>query len=178
MKRPLEPQGSFPPAGLPRRIAAMLYDSLLCLALLIVTTFVYKLIQMALIGEARLRALSETGAMDHDPLLSVVLLIVLFAFFAKFWTHAGQTLGMQVWGIRVQNIDGGAIDLRQSLLRFTVAIASWLCLGLGFLWSLFDRHKRSWHDIASNSQVVRLPKRGERTGNRPQAVNRDPRTSR
>jgi uncharacterized RDD family membrane protein YckC len=65
---------------------------------------------------------------------------------------------MQVWGIRVQNPDGTAISLWQALLRFVVAIASWLCIGLGFFWSLFDKHKRSWHDMYSETQLVRIPK--------------------
>ena len=155
----LSPQGNFPAAGLGRRLAAMFYDFLLCTALLIVTTFIYKLIMMVFIGESKMRALSESGALDGDPLLSTLLFFVLFAFFAKFWTHSGQTLGMQVWGVRVQNTDGTAISLWQALLRFIVSIGSWLCLGLGFLWSLFDKQKRTWHDLYSGTQLVRIPKR-------------------
>lgn len=157
-KHVLRPQGDFAPAGLGRRLAAIFYDALLCVALLMVTTFIYKLIWMAFVGEAKLRQLSETGSLDGDPLLSTLLLFALFAFFAKFWTHAGQTLGMQVWGIRVQNVDGTGISLWQALLRFVVAIASWLCVGLGFFWSLFDKQKRSWHDMYSETQLVRIPK--------------------
>ncbi|SER95528.1 Uncharacterized membrane protein YckC, RDD family [Pseudomonas sp. NFACC02] len=157
-KHLLRPQGEFPAAGLGRRFAAIFYDALLCVALLMVVTFLYKLIWMAFIGEARLRQLSEAGTLDGDPLLSTILLFSLFAFFAKFWTHAGQTLGMQVWGIRVQNADGTGISLWQALLRFVVAIASWLCVGLGFFWSLFDKQKRSWHDMYSETQLVRIPK--------------------
>ncbi|MCG6573600.1 RDD family protein [Pseudomonas sp. AF32] len=157
-KHLLTPQGDFPPVGLGRRLAAMFYDFLLCTALLIVTSGIYKMIQMSIIGEEKMRALTEAGALDGDPLLSTVLLFVLFGFFAKFWTHNGQTLGMQVWGVRVQNADGTAISLWQALLRFVVSIASWLLLGLGFLWSLYDKRKRSWHDIYSETQLVRIPK--------------------
>jgi len=158
-KHLLNPQGDFPPVGLGRRLAAMFYDFLLCTALLIVTSGAYKMIQMAIIGEEKMRALTEAGALDGDPLLSTVLLFVLFGFFAKFWTHNGQTLGMQVWCIRVQNADGTAISLWQALLRFVVSIASWLPLGLGFIWALFDKRKRSWHDIYSDTQLVRIPKK-------------------
>ncbi|HGY9636102.1 TPA: RDD family protein [Pseudomonas putida] len=159
MSKPLlTPQGDFPPVGLGRRLAAMFYDFLLCTALLIVTAGAYKMIQMSIIGEARMRELTEAGALDGDPLLSTVMLFALFGFFAKFWTHGGQTLGMQVWGVRVQNADGSAISLWQALLRFVVSIASWLCLGLGFFWVLIDKRKRGWHDIYSESQLVRVPK--------------------
>jgi uncharacterized RDD family membrane protein YckC len=159
MPKPLlSPQGEFPAAGLGRRLAAMFYDFLLCTALLIVTGGVYKLIQMQIIGESKMRALTESGALDGDPLYSTVLLLVLFGFFAKFWTHSGQTLGMQVWGIRVQNADGSRISLWQALLRFMVSMASWLCAGLGFFWVLVDKQQRAWHDIYSDSRIVRIPK--------------------
>ncbi|MHC8363517.1 RDD family protein [Pseudomonas sp. LS2P72] len=158
-KHLLQPQGDFPAATLGRRLAAMFYDFLLCTALLIVTSGIYKMIQMAILGENKMRTLTEAGALDGDPLLSTVLLFVLFGFFAKFWTWSGQTLGMQVWCIRVQNADGSSISLWQALLRFVVSIASLLCVGLGFFWSLFDKQKRSWHDIYSNTQLVRIPKK-------------------
>ncbi|MDD0975022.1 RDD family protein [Pseudomonas fontis] len=160
-KQLLQPQGEFPAVGLGRRLAAMFYDFLLCTALLMVTTLVYKMIQMTILGETRMRALTESGALDGDPLLSTVLLFVLFGFFAKFWTHGGQTLGMQVWGVRVQNADGSAISLWQALLRFVVSIGSWLCLGLGFFWVLIDKRKRSWHDMYSETQLVQVPKRNK-----------------
>ncbi len=157
-KHLLRPQGDFPSAGLIRRFAAMFYDFLLCVALLMVVTLFYKVVQMAIYGQEQLRQMSDAGTLDGDPLLSTLLVMCLFGFFAKFWTHNGQTLGMQVWGLRIQNADGSAISLWQALLRFIVAIGSWLFLGLGFLWVFWDKDKRSWHDIYSDSQVVQLPK--------------------
>ena len=74
-------------------------------------------------------------------------------------TYNGQTLGMQVWGVRIQNRDGTAIDLWQALLRFFIAIGSWLFGGLGFLWMLWDKDRLTWHDRYSESVVVQLPKR-------------------
>jgi uncharacterized RDD family membrane protein YckC len=154
----LRPQGEFANAGLARRLAAMLYDTLLSIALLMVVTFAYLMVLKLIYGETQLKAMSEAGALTGDPLLSTLLLFSLFGFFAKFWTHNGQTLGMQVWGVRVQNADGSAIDLWQALLRFLLAIISFLCVGLGFWWVLFDKQKRSWHDIYSGSCTVQLPK--------------------
>jgi uncharacterized RDD family membrane protein YckC len=156
---PLRPSGDFPPAGLGVRLAALLYDSLLCLALLMVTTGLYTLARLAIIGDARLRVLSESGALDGDPWLRLVLLGVLFGFFALFWTRGGQTLGMQVWRVRVENQGGGALSLGQAAVRFVVAIFSWGCLGLGFVWALRDGQRRGWHDLCSGSRLVRLPKR-------------------
>lgn len=158
-KRMLQPSGNFPAAGFGRRMAALFYDFLLCVALVMVVTLLYQQGLLRLIhGGENLQALAEAGALDNDPLLASLLLLSLFGFFAKFWTYTGQTLGMQVWGIRIQNADGSAIDLWQALLRFIVAIGSWLFFGVGFIWMLWDKQKRTWHDIYSESCMVQLPK--------------------
>ncbi|WP_437883518.1 RDD family protein [Pseudomonas sp. LRF_L74] len=155
----LQPQGDFPHAGLIRRLAAMFYDFLLCIAIAMVVTLIYQQgILRSIFGGDALMEMSRTGALDRDPLLATLVLLSLFGFFAKFWTHNGQTLGMQVWGLRVQNADGSAISLWQALLRFVVAIASWLVAGLGFWWMLWDENKDTWHDKYSESRIVRLPK--------------------
>jgi len=155
----LSPQGQFPAARLVRRLAAMFYDSLLCIALMMVVTLLYQQVLLRLLyGSEQLQQLADAGRLDIDPLLSTLLLFSLFGFFAKFWTHSGQTLGMQVWGIRIQNADGTAIDLWQALLRFLIALVSLLCLGMGYWWMLLDKQNRTWHDMYSESQAVQLPK--------------------
>lgn len=158
-KQQLQPAGDFPPATLVRRFAAMFYDFLLCVALLMVVTLIYQQGFLRLIyGSEKLRMLADQGALTGDPLLSSLLFISVFAFFAKFWTHSGQTLGMQVWGVRVQNADGTRISLMQALLRFVIAIVSWGSVGLGFLWMLWDKDKRTWQDRYSESVVIQIPK--------------------
>ncbi len=155
----LSPQGQFPAAGMVRRLAALFYDSLLCIALMMVVTLLYQQVLLRLLyGSEQLQQLADAGRLDIDPLLSTLLLFSLFGFFAKFWTHSGQTLGMQVWGIRIQNADGTAIDLWQALLRFLIALVSLLCLGMGYWWMLLDKQNRTWHDMYSESQAVQLPK--------------------
>jgi uncharacterized RDD family membrane protein YckC len=147
------------PAPLIRRLTAMLYDSLIVIALMMITTGIYKVIQASILGADKLRELTESGKMDTDPLLSSILFIVLYLFFAYFWTRTGQTLGMQVWHIRVQSQSGVSISWSQALLRFMMAWVSILAFGLGYLWVLIDKKKRSWHDIFSMTEVVRIPKR-------------------
>lgn len=159
-KHMLRPEGDYPPADLTRRLAAIFYDSLLCLALAMVVTLAYQQgLLRAIYGSEQLKAMSEAGALDSDPLLASLVFLSLFAFFAKFWTHNGQTLGMQVWRIRVQNKDGSAISLWQALIRFLTAMLSWACLGFGFWWILWDKRKCGWHDHYSESLIVLLPKR-------------------
>lgn len=91
--------------------------------------------------------------------LRVLLAIAALAFFTYFWTRGGMTLGMQAWRLRVQTLDGHAIDRRQSLVRCLVGALGWLPLGLGHLWVLFDGERRSWSDLASGTRLVVLPGR-------------------
>jgi uncharacterized RDD family membrane protein YckC len=146
-------------ATLPRRLAAMFYDSLLCIALMMVTTGIYMMVNKAIIGTEQYKAMNDSGQTVQDPLLSSVLFIVLFMFFAYFWTKNGQTLGMQVWHIRIQNKNGTSLRWLQALLRFIMAAVSIACFGLGYLWMLFDKQDRTWQCIFSESEVVRIPKR-------------------
>jgi uncharacterized RDD family membrane protein YckC len=43
--------------------------------------------------------------------------------------------------------------------RYAVATVSLAAFGLGFLWSLFDRERRTWHDLASHTKLVREARR-------------------
>lgn len=140
------PEASLPPAGLMRRLGALLYDSLLLLALLLFAT-------AAVLPFTHGEALAA-----GNRWFSAYLLLVSWLFFGWFWTHGGQTLGMRAWRIRVQALDGAPITARQALIRLLVAVPSWLLLGLGFLWLLADRDRRTWYDQASRTRLVVLPK--------------------
>lgn len=133
------------PAGLLRRLAAMVYDTLVLFAVWMLVGF----------GAVALNG----GEANESPLFHSVLLVVTFVFFAFFWMRAGMTLGMQAWRLRVQSIDGRTLSLRQSLVRFVAAIVSLVAGGLGYWWVLFDDEKRSWPDMASDSRVVVIPKK-------------------
>ncbi len=146
------------PAPLIRRLLAMLYDGMICIALLIVSTGAYMLVAAQVIGTVRYRQMAEAGALSGDPLLSSVLFIALFLFFGYFWTRTGQTLGMQVWRIRIETPDGLSIRWSQALLRFMMGWVSWFCAGLGYLWMLWDGGRQTWTDKFSESIVVSVPK--------------------
>ena len=91
--------------------------------------------------------------------LRLLLLFFVTLFFVFSWSRGGMTLGMQAWRLRVQTLDGYSLNLRQCLIRCAVAWLSLLAFGLGYLWVLFDKQRRSWPDIASNTQTVVLPKK-------------------
>ncbi len=154
-----EDPNTLPIAPLWRRFAAILYDSLLVIALLFVVTALYLAAAAGIMGTEELKTHLDSGGMERDPFYKTVLFLSVFFFFAYFWQRIGQTLGMQVWRIRIQNADGTSITWTQCLLRFMIAILSWLCLGLGYFWMLWDRDRLTWQDRYSESKVVVVPLR-------------------
>ena len=84
------------------------------------------------------------------------LLVICFCFYGWFWTHGGQTLGMKTWKMKLQLDNGQSITWMLALIRFIAALISWSAAGLGFLWSMFDPQRRTWHDIASNCVLLDL----------------------
>lgn len=80
------------------------------------------------------------------------------AYAVHSWRRSGQTLGMRPWRLKVTRADGRTADARALLLRYAVATLSLAAFGLGFLWSLFERERRTWHDLASGTVLVRLHK--------------------
>jgi uncharacterized RDD family membrane protein YckC len=126
------------PAGLPRRLGAMLYDTLLVLALAMLT--LYPLMIM-------------TDGNLPRPAVQSLVFVETFAFFAFFWTRRGQTAGMLAWRLRVQSLDGHGLTLRQALLRFIGATLSFATLGIGYLWMLIDPGRRTWPDMLSATEV-------------------------
>lgn len=144
-------------APLWRRLAAMLYDFLLCVAIWLVTGLIYFGILNAVYGSEQMQALSESGALDNDPLLASLLFLATFFFFAYFWRRIGQTLGMQAWRLKVVSTDAGPLRWGQCILRFMGAFLSFFCLGLGYLWMLWDKEGKTWHDRYSLTRVILLP---------------------
>ncbi len=133
--------------GLLRRFAAMLYDALLVLALLIMATLPFVAVRG---GEP-----VETG---ENRLYQVTMLLVVYLFFTGFWSWSGKTLGMQSWRLRLERPDGTLPSFGTASLRFAAAILSWLPLGLGFLWQLWDKDKLTWHDRLSGTRIRHYPK--------------------
>ena len=129
----------------PRRIAAMLYEALLLVAILFFATFLFVMV----LGSA-----TEAPA---RYVLQGYLWLVAGGYLVWSWRHGGQTLAMQTWRIRVTNREGGALDWRQACLRYVIAS---VFFGVGFLWALFDREGLYLHDRLTGCRLqLEPPKR-------------------
>ncbi len=132
-------------AGLLRRLAAGVYDALLLLALLMIASVPV----VALLG-----APVPPGSWAYQ----FAVLLLVGAFFAGFWSHGGQTLGMRAWRLKVTATGGAPLSLRAAVIRYLGALVSLAALGIGFIWMLFDPDGLTWHDRWSHSRVVVLRK--------------------
>ncbi len=134
-------------AGLRRRLASLLYESLLVLGVLGAAFILpYVLIGMLL------------GVSVPGWILWGHLFALLGAYFVWYWVRRGQTLAMQTWRLKlVRASDGRPLPLRMACLRYVLAWPSVLCFGLGLLWALLDPDRQFLHDRISGTRLVLLP---------------------
>ncbi len=160
-----------PPASIASRLAALLYDLLIALALLLVVGLLAQLATHA-------RLVTMRGGHAQVPLAYQGLqLAVLTGYFVLSWWRGGQSIGARAWRLRVLAADGAPPRLPRALLRALLAAAPLLALLLGrvapprvallavaALWVIdyaalpFDRARRTLHDRLSGTRLVRLPR--------------------
>ena len=134
------------PAGLARRLGALLYDALLVIALWMATLFVW--------------VLANNGEAVSGWPVQLVMVLELVLFYGFFWSRDGQTLGMAAWRIKLVNGDGRPPGKEQLFIRMCIAPLSFAAAGLGYLWLYVGNHQQTWHDRASDTMVVHIPKDG------------------
>lgn len=136
------------PAGIVRRLAIILYDTILLIGVLFLAGTILVLLNRGATGYT-------------DPWLTLAVqayyLTVVFLYFAWFWTR-GQTLGMRTWRTYLRDENNRPPSWNRALLRFVMAVISWLPAGLGFWWSVFHPARSTWHDLVSRTHLVVIPR--------------------
>lgn len=162
------PQGTktTEPAGLPVRLAAMVYEGVLLFGVVFIVSY------------ALLAALGWTYPLRpiQRLVLQSVLFLVVGAYFVYQWSRTGQTLAMKSWQLRLV-ANGGPPNLVTASVRYVLAWhlvlpgAVWTALYggrvvfdlvaflLGFVALLipaaFDADRRLLHDRITSTRVVR-----------------------
>lgn len=141
--------------GFFRRAGAFLID-LLVLALLTsvmgVMTYVGYKVGLA----AHHRFVSWNTAAPLVSFLTFAWMGLTTLYFVVFHGMEGKTIGKWLLGLRVVGPDQRPISYRRALLRWigTVALGG-ASFGLAFLWILWQREKRGWHDFLARTWVIR-----------------------
>jgi uncharacterized RDD family membrane protein YckC len=156
-----------PVAPLWRRLAAMVYDVLAVVAIVMVVGYVCQ----RATGGTVVSADGHAIAWWYQPLQA----LVVAAYFLASWLRGGQTLGMRPWRIRITDTTGQLLRPARAVLRLVVGALPLLLLALSHvmplrfaLWApvigwaaimlptLFDARRRGLHDMAAGSEVRRI----------------------
>ncbi len=131
-----------PTPGIARRLASMLYESLVVFAVLLIGFLLPQIL------------LSAYGLGTSNRLLWLHVLALLMLYFVWFWLHGGQTLPMKTWKLRLTSADGKTLRPLQAILRYLAAWPSILFFGIGVFWAVFDKERQFLHDRIAGTRIV------------------------
>jgi len=162
-------------AGLARRLAATVYESLILAALALVLGFVL----LPVLGPAATPAGGERLALI-SPVARAASFAALFVLYAGYcvWLSSGgrRTLPMQAWRLALRTAGGGLPSPAQALVRYLAwwigpacAIGAYLvlrplghgrwalaALALNYAWAVVDPDRQFLHDRIAGTRLVRL----------------------
>ncbi|WAI88883.1 hypothetical protein SC65A3_02370 [Psychrobacter sp. SC65A.3] len=164
------------------RMAAILYDGMLILALLFLVGTVLTVVGTLLTMETG----SESSQAQSLPtwyqnvIMTPSFILTLVGFYGLFWRRGGQTLGMQTWRLKTVNNSGHLLTWGQSFKRVLAASIMPLIFGLigsviggsrailltsvflGFVFNyafcLFNSRGLAVQDMLSNTITLKMPK--------------------
>lgn len=134
-------------AGVRRRLASMLYESLPAFGVIVVGG----LVPHVMLG-------ISTGYSAHGWVLWLHLFLLLGCYFILVWRKNGQTLAMQTWRLQiVDQTTGKPASLKQLFIRYIFAWLgiTFLLTGIGILWVAYvDRERQFLHDRIAGTCIV------------------------
>lgn len=166
------------PPGLARRLGALLYESLLVTALVLVLGFAT--LPLVSPGASRPGAALAVPPLPARVMLFALVFAVLAAYFVWSWSGGRATLAQKTWRLRLADDHGAPLAPRTALARYlaswvgpALAIIAYLLLaphGLGayavwvvalnFVWALIDRDRQFLHDRLAGTRLVRVERVG------------------
>lgn len=152
---------AFPRAGFLRRLAAMIYDLLVAVAVGMVAAMVMILTLVILLesdvldkqGYEHISELIQQSIWYKTVIQAWVAGWVL-CFFLWFWRNGGQTIGMRAWRMRLFSTDDQPFTYGRAFFRVLASLG-----GLGTLLVLLDyKHKQSLQDRLAHTEMLVLTK--------------------
>jgi uncharacterized RDD family membrane protein YckC len=136
-------------AGFGRRLAALVYDAFLLIALLMIFT------GGALFFTHGAAVVPETAG-NWAYLYRTGLVLVIAGYYALNWRRSGQTLGMRAWRLRTVSDSGHTLSWSAVFLRACFGVLAWAPAALGVLWLYLDPEHLALHDRLSRTRVLHL----------------------
>ena len=164
------------------RMAAILYDGMLILALLFLVGTILTVIGTLLTMNTGTDS-SQAQSLPtwyQNVIMTPSFILTLVGFYGIFWRRGGQTLGMQTWRLKTVNNDGHLLTWGQSFKRILAASIMPVVFGviggvvdgsravlltsafLGFVFNyafcLFNPRGLAVQDLLSNTITLKMPK--------------------
>lgn len=134
--------------GFWRRAFASIIDSIIALIILLPLFFMF----------FGLEELESEEFNFSNPVGIVINYVIPIGLTVFFWTVFKATPGKMAMGCQVVNAETGEkLGVGRSIVRYIGYIISTIPLGLGFLWIVFNKRKRGWHDLIAGTVVIRKP---------------------
>jgi uncharacterized RDD family membrane protein YckC len=166
------PTALSPRASLARRGGALLYESLLLLAIVFVASFL--VLPLISSGHSRSMGTLTVPALPERTALFCILFAVLAWYCVWSWTGGRRTLAMKTWRLMLVLANGQSLPAKVALLRYLAtwigpvlavagyavlhrygygAHAFWL-IAFNFLWAFVDPERQFLHDRIAGTRIV------------------------
>ena len=136
----------YKPASFIRRVLALFYDTLLLTGIILG----YLLVVTLMFGDT-FESISERIFLQFSYLILGVI------FFTYFWkVNKGQTLGMQVWKIRIVGDENKEPSTKNLIYRSLFGLVFNLAFGSNYLFIFFNKDKKSINDLLSKTKTIKI----------------------
>jgi uncharacterized RDD family membrane protein YckC len=133
-------------AGLMRRLLALLYDSIL-----IIGIYMSYVILVTYLNGSALESQLEILFLQFS------FIIFIFLFYCYFWKfNNGQTLGMQVWKIKLVSSGNEEININKMVLRCALSMIFSLVFLSNFIFIIFNKERKTLGDYFSKTKLLRV----------------------
>ena len=164
------------------RLAAIVYDGMLILALLFLVGTVLTVIGTLLTMQTGTESAQARSlpVWYQNIVMTPSFILTLVGFYGLFWRRGGQTLGMQTWRLKTVNDSGYLLTWGQSFKRIMAAslmplifgiigsliggsraiilTSAFLGLVFNYAFCLFNRRGLAVQDMISNTITLKMPK--------------------
>jgi len=139
-------------AGFGARLGAYLID---IIPIVLITMFIFYLF----VGDELFSdeyTTSDTEGLSLNGVVRNVSFFLWICYCTAMESSSLQaTYGKKLMGIKVTDDEGNKISTEKSMIRNSFKIVSYIAILMGFLWVLFNKEKKGWHDLVAGTSVVK-----------------------
>lgn len=136
-------------APIHRILGSAFYDGLISLGILMIAGAIAVGFNKLITGQ---------DALDANLIYQLYLVASVVSYFVFFWHKSGQTVGMKAWRIKLVSEKSHSMSRMALVKRFLVAIPAYAFLLIGVLWQYLGSDNKMWHDTASQTYLIHIPK--------------------